>query len=448
MPTACLDDVLLHALHDANPPALCVAYSGGPDSTALLHALAQLPAARARGLHAVHIDHGLHPDSGRWAAHCQRFCEALEVPLSSVSVHVDDSRGEGIEAAARHARRAAFAEALRVNEWLALAHHRDDQIETVMLKLLRGAGPEGLGGMHTLRPFGPGSLWRPLLDLPRATLRDYVAAHDLPHIDDPANDDPRFSRNVLRAEILPRIDAHWPHAGAAILHAAQLCRIAAAHLAREAEAAVGELRRADETLDADGWLALPRAVRVPALHQWLRERGLPIPSDAQSRQLQQQAAQAAEDALPCVTWPGAEVRIWDGRLHATPPLAETPVEWAAAWHGEALRLPKDCGTLAAVPHTPGALPPPATFNPPLRVRLRRGGERIRPAGDPHTRELRDLFQQARMPPWLRERCPLIHADDELIAVGDSWISERGMAFFEALGLRPCWHRPPWAARSG
>lgn len=429
----------------ARSPAagFCIAYSGGPDSTALLHALAQSPDARARGLRALHIDHGLHPDSGRWADHCRRFCEALAVPLQVVRVRVDDTRGEGIEAAARHARHAVFAEALRANEWLALAHHRDDQIETVMLKLLRGAGPEGLGGMRTLRPFGRGCLWRPLLDIPRATLREYVATHALAHIDDPANDDPRFSRNLLRTEILPRIDAHWPHAGTSILHAAQLCRTAAVHLAREAEAAVGELRRADATLDADGWLALPAAVRVPALHQWLRERGLPIPNDAQCHQLQHQAAHAVEDALPCVTWPGAEVRIWDGRLHATPPLPAQPVAWRASWSGEPLRLPEDGGTLTAVAATPDASPTRPVFSPPLNVRLRRGGERIKPAGDPHTRELRDLFQQARVPPWVRERCPMIYADDELIAVGDNWISERGMAIFNAGAGRPRWLRPAW-----
>jgi tRNA(Ile)-lysidine synthase len=432
-----LVDHLRHELRNA-APAICVAYSGGPDSSALLHALAQAPEARARGLHAVHVDHGLHANSGRWADHCRRFCEALDVPLRVARVRVDDTLGEGIEAAARRARRAVFADVLRDGEWMALGHHRDDQTETILLKLLRGAGPEGLGGMLALRPFARGFLWRPLLNVPRTALRDYIAAQALTVIDDPANDDPRFTRNIMRNDILPRIEKYWPHAKASILHSAQLCRAAVGYLAREADAALGSIRRDQATLDVDAWLALPEALCTPVLHQWLRERSLPIPNDAQCHELQHQAAHAVEDARPCVAWPGAEVRIWNGRLHATPPLAPPPAHWQAAWDGAPLALPMDCGTLNVAP-----VDADARFSPPLEVRLRRGGERIKPAGDPHMRELRDLFQQARVPPWVRERCPLIYADDELIAVADAWVSERGMAIFAAGGGCPRWLRPHW-----
>lgn len=438
MSTQLLAEILTAALSRSHAARVCVAYSGGPDSTALLHALARLPEARARGLHAVHVDHGLHPDSVRWSEHCRSMCDSINVPLRVAQVRVDDMRGEGIEAAARRARRAVFAEMLRDGEWMALGHHRDDQIETIVMKLLRGAGPEGLGGMRGLRPFARGFLWRPLLDIPRSTLREYVDTQNLPHIDDPANDDPRFTRNVLRNEILPRIAKHWPHANASILHSAQLCRSAAGHIAREADTALGTIRRDQATLDVDAWLALSEALRVPVLHQWLRERGLPVPSDAQYAELQQQAKQSVEDALPCVTWAGAEVRIWDGRLHATPPLAPLPEGWQAAWNGLALPLPADCGTLNIAPADAHA-----HFSPPLDVRLRRGGERIKPAGDPHTREVRDLFQQARVPPWVRARCPMIHAGDELIAVADAWISERGAALFATGGGLPRWVRPAW-----
>lgn len=420
---------------------LCVAYSGGPDSTALLHALAQLPEARARGLRALHVDHDLHADSAAWADHCDAFCEALGVPLACVRVTVADEHGEGIEAAARRVRRTAFAEHLRGGEWLALAHHRDDQVETILLKLLRGAGPEGLGGMRALRSFAHGSLWRPLLDVPRVALREYIAANGLTCIDDPANDDPRFSRNALRSGILPRIAEHWPHADASILHAARLCRAAADYLALAVDTALESTRREHATLDVDAWRALPDALRAPVLHQWLRERGLPSPADAQCDELQRQAARATEDALPCVAWPGAEIRIWDGRLHAMPPLPALPQDWQSTWDGTTLALPAGCGTLLleTSPHRADA----ASFDPPLEVRLRRGGEHIKPVGDPHTRELRDLFRQARVPPWVRERCPLIHAGEELIAVADTWLSERGRSLFGARGVRPQWTRPTW-----
>src|SRR3546814_88459 len=139
---------LLAALAAAPPAPLCVAFSGGPDSTALLHALAGLPQARAHGLRALHVDHGLHADSATWAEHCRRFCAALEVPCNVLRVQVQRVSGSGLEAAARDARYAALAAQLHEGEWLLLGHHRDDQVETVLLKLLRGAGPEGLGGMR------------------------------------------------------------------------------------------------------------------------------------------------------------------------------------------------------------------------------------------------------------------------------------------------------------
>jgi tRNA(Ile)-lysidine synthase len=433
----------LLAITLAGSPAagLCVAFSGGRDSSVLLHALAQIPEARELGLRALHVDHGLHHQSADWAAHCARFCEALAVPLVALRVTVDSTCGEGIEAAARRARYAAFAESLRGGEWLALAHHRDDQIETVLLKLLRGAGPEGLGGMRPRRPLGRGMLWRPLLETSREELCRYLTESGIEGLHDPANRDPRFARNRLRHEILPAIERHWPHAGTAILHSARLCRVASDHLARDADGALARVRRDDLTLDADAWRALPDALRALVLDRWLREQALPAPADAQRQELERQVAGAAEDAVPCVGWNGAEVRVWDGRLHASPPLSTPPTDWHATWDGAPLDLPEGCGTLVAETANGARAQPAPAFDPPLEVRLRRGGERIKPEGDPHTRELRDLFQQARIPPWLRTRCPLVYAADELIAVADWWTSARGKAIFDACDVRLRWTRP-------
>jgi tRNA(Ile)-lysidine synthase len=205
------------------------------------------------------------------------------------------------------------------------------------------------------------------------------------------------------------------------------------------------LRRDADTLDVAGWLVLPEALRAPVLDAWLHARGFSEPPDAPRAELAKQAANASEDSTPVVAWPGTEVRIWDGRLHATPPLAPTPANWQAQWSGTPLALPPDCGELqlestgAASIHVTN---PP--FDPPLTVRFREGGERIKPAGDPHTRELRDLFQQARVPPWLRVRCPLVFENHELIAVAGLWISEHGKSVFDACGASPSWVLPAWA----
>ncbi|RAN79996.1 tRNA lysidine(34) synthetase TilS [Bacillus sp. SRB_336] len=425
-----LQQHLLAALVAAPPAALCVAFSGGADSSALLHALAQLPAARARGLRALHVDHALHADSAQWAEHCRNFCAALALPCEVLRVHVDAGRGAGLEAAAREARHAALATQLREGEWLLLGHHRDDQAETVLLKLLRGAGPDALGGMHVLRPFGPGQLWRPVLGCSRRQLRDYVDAHGLDFIEDPSNTDTRLARNHLRHEILPRLQRHWPQAVDSILHSAALSRAAADALRVSWMTALDRLQHPlDGSLDANGWLALTPALREPLLDHWLHARGLPAPTTAQRRQIEFQCG-ARAGRMPCVRWAGAELHIWKGRLWALPPERPIDPDWSTSWQGEPVVLP-DGGTLALEATD-------ARLVAALRVRLRRGGERIKPAGDAHTRELRDLFQQALLPPWRRTACPLLYAGDELIAVADRWMSERGAAFFASAGTRPHW----------
>jgi tRNA(Ile)-lysidine synthase len=421
---------LLAALAATPSVPLGVAFSGGPDSTALLHALAQLPEARARGLRALHVDHGLHAHSAAWAEHCRSFCAALELPCEVFRVQLDSGRGEGLEAAARRARYDALAAQLRDGEYLLLAHHRDDQAETVLLKLLRGAGPEGLGGMRELRPFGRGQLCRPLLALSRQQLRDYVATHQLDCIDDPSNSDTRMARNQLRREILPRLMQHWPHAVDSILHSAALSRAAADALRVQWLAAFDVLHdTANGSLYADGWLALNPALREPLLDHWLHARGLPAPTTAQRRQIERQCG-ARAGQLPCIRWAGAELHIWKGRLWALPPEVVFDTDWELSWHGEPLALP-DGGKLSLTDAS-------TRLAEPLNVRLRRGGERIKPAGDAHTRELRDLFQQGLMPPWQRAACPLLYAGNELVAVADRWVSARGAAIFEQAGARPHW----------
>ncbi len=416
----------------AGTPAvpLCVAFSGGPDSTALLHALAQLPVARERGLRALHVDHGLNADSRVWAEHCQRLCASLDMPCAVLRVQVETHRGEGLEAAARRARYAAFEQNLGEGEWLLLAHHRDDQAETVLLKLLRGAGPEGLGGMRERRALGKGQLWRPVLALSRTQLRAHVEAHGLPCIDDPSNADARLSRNYLRHDILPRLVAHWPQATDSILHSAALSRAAADTLRAQWLPAFVRIHDADtDSLSMPGWLALPPALREPLLDHWLHRRGLPAPTAGQRQQIKRQC-QARPGRTPCISWAGAELRIWKARLWALPPQPPIDPAWHCEWRGEPLALP-DGGLLRLSD-------PAARLPEPLHVRLRRGGEHLKPAGDAHTRELRDLFQQGELPPWQRLACPLLYADGELVAVADRWLSARGEALFSVAASRPEW----------
>jgi len=413
--------------------AIAVAFSGGMDSSVLLHALAQVAAARERGLRAIHVDHGLHADSARWAEHCRAFSAGLGIALETVAIGVERNAGTGLEDAARRARQAAFAAHLKPREILALAHHRDDQAETILLKLLRGAGPEGLGGMRVLRQAGNGYWWRPLLELPRTALAEYARVHALNWIDDPSNADTHLRRNFLRAEILPRLAQRWPDAQAALAHSATWARNAADLIESQGIAALENLRGPEPgTLRWRGWLALPAALRDPVLRRWLRSLRLDEPAHFHVAQIERQLHEAAADRLPCVRWNGTEVRRYRDLLYAMRPAPPVPKQWHACWNGAPLALPAG-GTVALQSDLPREFAGLA-----LSVRYRQGGERLKPAGKPHSRELRLLLQEAGMPPWRRARVPLIYAGDELIAAGDLFLSATARDLFTKLGAHIMW----------
>ncbi|HEY4143938.1 tRNA lysidine(34) synthetase TilS [Pinirhizobacter sp.] len=397
---------------------LCVAFSGGGDSMALLHALAAMRPAKLR---ALHVNHGLQQASDDWARRCETFCHGLGIPLTVVRVVVDMIGGQGPEAAARDARYTAFAANLGEGEILLLAHHRDDQVETVLLKLLRGAGPAGLAGIRPSRPLGHGRLLRPLLKVPRAQLRSYLDHHGLTPVEDPSNTDHAMARSYLRAEILPRLAGHWPQAAQSIVHAAHATAAAADFIEGHWRQAWKTLDR-DGALDAAGWLALHEALRVPLLEAWLHGRGLRAPTTAQRLQLEAQIAHAAADRVPCVGWRGTDVHVWRGALHAVrrhPPL---PAHWESPWNGDTLTVPGGATLQASA----------GADLPELTVRLRLGGERIRPVGEAHTRELRDLFQRDAVPPWRRQRLPLLFLGAELVAVPGLWWSDQALPWIQSV----------------
>ncbi len=407
---------------------LLVGFSGGLDSTVLLHLLAADERIRRTGLRALHVHHGLHADSDAWTAHCQRACEALGVPLEIVRVEIDLTIGLGIEGAARAARHAAFATALGEDEILALAHHRDDQAETFLLRALRGAGADGLAAMLPWRRCGHGWLWRPLLDLPRAALHDYARQHGLAWIEDPSNANVDFDRNFLRNAVLPLLRQRWPQATDGFARSAALCAQAGALLDAEDAAALASAQRDPQTLDCTALQALPPPRRARVLRRWIAALALPpLPGNGIAG-IEAELLPAAHDATARFDWAGTRVQRWRGLLHADvirPPL---PADFVQPWDGSApLALPTG-DTLALL----GA----SRFDAPLQVRARRGGERIVLPGRGHSHALKHVLQDAGMPPWQRERLPLLFdADGRLLAAGDAIVSASLAAWLVAHGAR-------------
>ncbi len=401
---------------------LYVAFSGGLDSTVLLHALATVREALPGPLKAIHVDHGLQPDANRWADHCRRICDRLDLPLSVERVEARPAPGESPEAAAREARYACFRRLLGEGELLLTAHHRDDQAETLLLQLLRGAGPRGLAAMPAVAPLGRGWLVRPLLDLERDALRDYARHHGLRWIDDPTNAESRFDRNYLRHQVIPVLKRRWPGLSASLARSARHCA-EADQLARELAALdLERCRGAGEgTLDCAALAALSDARRRNLVRHWLRSLGLSLPGEAKLRQGLADLLGAREDGAPRLLWPGGELCRYRGMLHAFAPLPGVEGAWSAPFSARGVSLP-DGTRLEVGQGGAGELLDPAQAGE-LRVGYRRGGERIRPAGRRHRVALKKLLQERGVPPWLRPRWPLLLHGDEVVAVAGLCIAE-------------------------
>lgn len=411
---------------------LWLAYSGGLDSSALLHLLATL---RLRRLHAVHVHHGLQGSADRWARHCARECRALGVPCTVMRVRIDPQDAAGPESAARTARYAALRSQMKPGDLLITAHHQDDQAETVLLRLLRGTGISGLAAMRELSDFAPGQLWRPLLQTPRNAIHAYAQQHRLRWIEDPHNQIPRYARSFLRSEILPRLQTHWPHAQKSLARAAQnaaeaeelLQGLAEADLEIVGRVSASVTRSHEQALDMVGYasrlthptvlsvadlLKLSTARRANVLRHWLALKNLLAPSSSTLARLEQEMLRARPDAQPLLHCETYEFRRYRDALYVMPPLPPAPQQ-EFEWNGiGTLELPPGCGSLVSSARK--ALP--------LMVRFARGGEKLKPQGETHTRSLKNLFQESALPPWQRLRTPLIYRGDELLAVAGRWLT--------------------------
>jgi len=404
----------------SRPSRFVVAFSGGLDSTVLLHALSALRDELNTPVVAIHIDHGLQQESADWGAHCRKTAEELGVDYRCLSVNVQFESGKGPEASAREARYAALHAELEHDDWLLSAHHREDQAETLLLNLVRGSGPAGIAGIGAIRRFGPGWLARPLLEFNRATLVEYAESHALRWVDDPSNADRRFDRNFLRHEVLPRLKSRWPDISARLQRSAQHAGEASLLLANLADIDLKSLGGRPERLPIDGLLGLSTARQRNLLRHALRRLGLSTPTAMQLSRVLKEVIPAREDAQPLVSWPGASVRRYRNGLYLLPEkLLESPEVIPVS--ADSVLLGAGLGVLQFVPGSAHGLAEQVLARD-LRVSFRQGGEQFQPEGQSHTRKLKKLLQQEGIVPWMRDRLPLVYADDELIAVGDLWLS--------------------------
>jgi tRNA(Ile)-lysidine synthase len=376
---------------------ILVGLSGGIDSVVLLHTLAQQGKVAA-----AHIHHGLSPNADRWARFCRRLCKQLGVPLTVRRVRVA-KKGEGVEAAARTARYAALAKL--PFDVLALAHQLDDQAETVLMNLLRGAGPRGARGMPKRASFHGRVLVRPLLDVPREAISAYAREHRLKWVEDESNASDAFRRNFLRLRIAPLLSERYPRWREALARAAR------------------HFGRAEVNASS-------------ALRQFLADQGLRAPSEAKLIEMLRQLTGRGSRTL--IEHDGAELRVYRGAVSVHPQRKARQFH-PVAWHGERkLALPELGGELRFRRSRGEGIDERFVTEGNLAVKLRSGGERLQPDARRPRRTLKNLFQEAGVPPWERERLPLLYRGDDLVWAPGLGIDSRYQSGRKRAGWVPEW----------
>lgn len=419
-----------------------IAFSGGMDSQVLLHAAASLRKNAWMDVRAVHVDHGLHRDSTRWADHCRVSCRQLLVPLEVHRVQVLRDRGESLEAVARDRRYQAFSQLLGSGDLLLTAHHRDDQAETLLLALMRGSGLRGLAAMPAVAPLGAGHLVRPLLTSCREELRAYAQLHGLSWVEDPTNASLRFDRNFLRHRVLPLLSERWQGCSSAVArtagHCAEAQQIIEALSEREIALVAG---KRPGTLSISRLKDLDHPLRKAVLLHWIAGRGFLSPGSRRLDRIIGEVLSARRDAAPLVAWAGCEVRRYRDDLFAIGPLPPSPGPQPIRWISGSVSLPNGLGRLRLLGAGGEVIDPSGLFRGGVSVRFGVEGLLCRPVGMAHSRPLKKLFQEAGVPPWVRRYLPLVFAGEALVAIGDGWVCDPGPAG-KMEGLKVCWQQDP------
>jgi len=415
---------------------VCVALSGGRDSVVLLHALCRLMAGNALpiSLSALHVHHGISPNAEAWAEFCAEFCKQYDVPLNIVRVDVPRDSGEGLEAAARRMRHAVFAGCDA--DWLALAHHRDDQAETVLLKLLRGAGVAGTAGMLPERPQVRGPvIIRPLLDLPRSMLESYAAEHDLNWIEDESNDDLHYRRNFLRRDVLPQLEEKFPGAQKSLARAAGHFAEGAALLDDLAALDFAALITLAGRLGLSGFNALsPARARNLLRFAWIAA-GFRAPDTRWIEEALRQLASTDALSETCLATSDGELHVYRGELHIVGHSPSFPED--LPWVGE-LELPWAGGRVRFMPVTGSGIRRSLLDAGDVFLRSRQGGERLQPDVKRPRRSLRKLFQEKAIPPWERTRLPFLWVGGQLAWVGGLGVDTIFACAPGEEGILPVW----------
>ncbi|MDU0354570.1 tRNA lysidine(34) synthetase TilS [Paraglaciecola aquimarina] len=420
-----LNTLRLHIQHSSLIPTrdMVVAYSGGIDSHVLLHALSRLRPQFGFTLHAIHIHHGLSAAADQWQQHCKQVCDTLAVQFQTAKVDVPQTARTSLEAVAREQRYKKITELAPANAQVLLAQHQDDQLETFLLQLKRGAGPKGLSAMAEAWTVQHGdsksvAFFRPLLAIAQQDIVEYAQQHQLNWCEDESNKNTEFERNFLRHDVLPVLQSRWPELAKSVSRSAHLCAQQQTLLDEVCADKLGALQTADNSLMVQGLLKLSANWLQQVVRYWLSLQGIQSPSLAVLERLQPDVLEAAEDAKPILQWQGWQFRRFNQQLYVLPIQSEIqPV--VLQWTGqESLALPDNIGVLH---FAKGA----ETLNDSVSLSLDDGdisislgnySKRFTPANSAHSKPLKQWFKLWQVPPWKRDKVVQIIQNNKIIAL--------------------------------
>ena len=402
-----------------------IAYSGGLDSHVLLHVCHSLNLP----IRAIHVHHNLQSVADDWVTHCQQVCLQLNVSLEVLYVDATAQARQSPEDAARIVRYAALVNAMQAGETLLTGQHADDQSETFLLQLMRGASAAGLAAMPLQRSLGSVIQQRPLLTFSRDEIEAYANANKLKWIEDPSNQDTAFDRNFIRQRVLPILKERWPALNSSLSHTVNVQQENLEIL--EAMAAID---LANVSMQSQTCLSIPKLLQLSIVRQknalrfWVKQNSPHQPTRKLLDEIHNAVLSASEDARPCVKWGKSEIRRYQNSLYLLPQTEVFDSTQSFIWQADS-ELEMDGVGILTRQITPGShvlkqAPglKQAYLDLPLQISFRQGGERIQLVGHSQSRRLKSLFQEAGIAPWQRQKIPLIYCEEKLIAVSNLWIA--------------------------
>ena len=431
-------DIIERQIKPLLPNKFCIAFSGGVDSTVLLHVMKNIIDEKSQ-IRAIHINHNIVDNSKVWTKTCKSICKNFGIDIEIISLEVTHN-GYGLEAAARDERYEKLKEKLYENEYLLTAHHEEDQMETVFLRMARGTGLDGLQGINEKYSFGEGIIFRPMLEVSKTSVMDYAKEHQLKWVEDSSNQDTHFDRNFLRKKIIPQFRERWPSIASSVSRLSQLSAQNIKILNQIAEEDIGPIANMNELplaklLDK----SFERANNM--LRYIILANGMSIPS---MKTLQDGLKEMLdpETDKSVIAWKDYCIRKYKNHLYflSNSDLEPNKVDVRIPWEiGKTVNLGENIGTIEATFIHGDGLSIEKCKNK-LTISYRQGGELIKPIGHRINKSLKNLFQENQILPWMRDKIPLIYYQDELVSVADLWFNQNYVASQNEAGFVVNWHK--------